>query len=384
LLTYEKNNLMSSVGKLLNQPGHCVIGACLVLGLVVGRTSLQAAVAAEGPGRQTVVTESGSDPVVLNRTDLLTAEVDAAIDVTSRRYLSAEIHTPWQIMHGVLALGREFRIKEHGTLVFATDWIARGQSYAGEPWFERTAFGVRTHPYSRPYAFEGHTNQFLAILASAELTLDFELAVDGRGATIADLVHHAQLDFNDADEITWTLWALSHYLPPDTRWTDRWNRQWSIEQLVDLQLRRPITEGACGGTHALYALCVARNRYLAAGRSLEGQWLNAERSIQRHIELAKLLQNSDGSFSTAYFTSTGHSDEIPTRLTSSGHTLEFLVAAVPRRRLDEVWVRNGIAAVARDLVRSRSLPLDCGAMYHSLAGLKLYRKRAGRSGENAD
>ncbi len=46
--------------------------------------------------------------------DPLLAQVEEAIKVTSRRYLDGNTHTPWQMVHGLLALRENFEIKIDG------------------------------------------------------------------------------------------------------------------------------------------------------------------------------------------------------------------------------------------------------------------------------
>jgi len=88
-----------------------------------------------------------------------------AVGSARRRLLATDINTPWQMMHGLLALRRDFQVKQNGKIISGLDWVSSGPMYEGEPWFERTQHGGRAHPYSRPWAFEGHANQFLAVLS---------------------------------------------------------------------------------------------------------------------------------------------------------------------------------------------------------------------------
>src|ERR1700733_7702070 len=56
--------------------------------------------------------------------DPLASQVQEAIDVTSRRFLETEVHTPWQIVHGLLAYRRGYQIKQNGVKVNALNWVA--------------------------------------------------------------------------------------------------------------------------------------------------------------------------------------------------------------------------------------------------------------------
>ncbi|MCH8830903.1 MAG: hypothetical protein IID45_15115, partial [Planctomycetes bacterium] len=175
------------------------------------------------------------------------------------------------------------------------------------------------------------------------------------------------------EEITWTLWALSHYLGADARWENKYGEAWSIDRLVRMQTQAPTGDAACGGTHGLFALTYARNVYLKTGRPLRGVWLAADQKIQRYIAEAKESQNADGTFSSNYFQSRGYSNNFEKRLNTSGHTLEFLLLALPKKRMKEKWIRNGVKAIARDLIVNKRVPVKCASLYHALDGLVLYR-----------
>ncbi len=323
------------------------------------------------PATEKKSTESAADENV----DPLVKQVEQAIDISRRRYLQADVHTPWQIMHGLLALRQEYRIKQNGKKVRVIDWMAKGATYGGEPWFEVTQYGGRAHPYSQDYLFEGHPNQFLAIISQANLPMDFKIKAGNRTITVADLVKHTQMEVNNQEEITWTLWALSHYLGHDAHWTNKWGESWSIERLVRIQTGESVYDAACGGTHALFALTCARNVYQKTGQPLRGVWLEADQKIQRYLNAARSLQNSDGTFSSSYFQSSGYGYDFDTRCSTSGHTLEFVTMALPQQRLKEQWVRNAVSAVAKGLIDHSSKPIECGALYHALSGLVIYRDR---------
>ncbi|GAB4135401.1 MAG: hypothetical protein Tsb009_01620 [Planctomycetaceae bacterium] len=308
--------------------------------------------------------------------DPLDKQVLKAIEVTKLRFLTANVHTPWQIMHGLLALRKDYLIKDpKGKKIRAVDFISQGPTFQGDSWFQVTSDGGRAHPYSTDYAFEGHANQFLAILSITGLPTSHQLKADRGTITIADMVKHAKANLTSNDEVTWTLWALSHYLGPDATWRSKYGEQWSIERLVQMQTREQPYNAACGGSHGMFALTYARNVYLRKNRKLRGVWLAADQKIQRYIAEAKALQNPDGTFSTEYFQGRGFSNNFEKRLNTTGHTLEFLMIALPKKRLKEAWVRKAIKALASDLIENKYKPAKCASLYHALNGLILYRDR---------
>ena len=302
--------------------------------------------------------------------------VNEAISITSRRYLTANVHTPWQIMHGILALRSDFIIKIDNEKRPAAEWLTSGTLYDGLPVVERTQWGGRFHPFTVPYAFEGHPNQFLAILTMSEYpeTFAFKTA-NGEEVTIEDMVRNAQMTVNDREEITWTLWALSRYLPPDAEWVSAEGEAWGMERLVQIQTYANPNDAACGGTHGLFALSLARNSYMATGKPLRGIWMEADQKIKRYVQMARSLQNQDGSLSSQHFRGPGFSGEFGERIATTGHVLEFLMVGADQQDLESKWLRSAVRSVARDLVDNRKAAADCGPLYHALHALVLYRQR---------
>ena len=360
--------------------------ASLCLSAVVasfGATSANAATPITTPGslfpnsQPEVIKQTAATLQEIQREDLPQL-INDAVSISSRRYLTADVHTPWQIMHGLLALRDQYKIKVDGEKVSALNWLTQRRSYKGQPIIEHTPHGGRFHTFTEPYAFEGHPNQFLAISTMSELSVDFAFNTTvGGQVTIQDMINNAKADVNDREEITWTLWALSRYLPVDSEWISAAGEPWSIERLVQIQTYANPVDAACGGTHGLFALSLARNSYLSTGRPLRGIWLEADQKIKRFIAKSKSLQNPDGTFSTEYFKGPGESSDFGKRIATSGHILEFLMVAAQDDQLQHEWMQKAVFAVANDLVENRKEAADCGPLYHALHALVLYRQRAG-------
>jgi hypothetical protein len=323
-------------------------------------------------------TQSASQPaatgVVAERERLLKL-VDEAISKTERRYLHVDEYTPWQIMHGLLALRKDYRLQTKQGTVSAIDFVSSGPMFRGEPWFQKTAHGGRAHPFNIPYHFEGHVNQFPALLCMSGLPTTHQLQTPDGPITIGDIVDNAKMTVNTNEEITWTLWFLTQYIPQNSEWVNQQGQSWSIAKLIQIQVNDPVHDAPCGGTHGLFALAFARNACLSQQGKIRGVWMNAEMKLRQHIELARQLQNADGSFSSNWFRGRGFSADFKERIKTSGHMLEWLMMALPENRLDEVWVRRAIQCVANDLINNANAPAECGPMYHALHALVLYRER---------
>jgi hypothetical protein len=335
-------------------------------------TSAEEAVpnSSEAPVKNTAAVSAPADPLM--------EMVEKAIQATHQRRLTAGVHTPWQVVHGILAERWELSLlkKERpGEEISGIEWIMSGVTFDGQPLWEATPHGGRGHPFTRPYAFEGHPTQFMGYMTMANIPPEYEIRTPTKVITIRDIINDANMQVHEGVEITWTLWALAHYEEPDAQWFNAAGEPWSIERLVRLQIDEPVTSGACGGCHGLFALAYARNIYLSYKKPLRGVWFEADQKIKQYIQLAQALQNSDGSFSTKHFVGPEYSDDFATRIATSGHQLEWLMIALPQSKLKEQWVRNAIGSVARDLVNNRHVASDCGPLFHGMHALVVYRQR---------
>jgi hypothetical protein len=332
---------------------------------------------AQENGRHLVSLVQNEQPVQpkSSETDPLREKVREAVDISKRRYLDGNLHTPWQILHGLLAFRHDYEIKINGEKVSAMKWMQQGQTYAGRPWVEKTQYGGRFHTYTQPYHFEGHPNQFLAILTLSDLPEDFAFQTRQGAVTVADMIAHAKMTVNTYEEQTWTLWALGKYLPPDAEWTNNRGERWSLERLVQMQSRANFNDSACGGTHGLFALAHARKYYLETGRPLRGVWIEADQTIKRHVNIARALQYADGTFSCGYFAYQDYKRAFAERLAPTGHQLEFLMMSISDEELGTEWIRKGVDSVANDLIENKKIAVDCGPLYHAVSGLVLYLER---------
>jgi len=321
-----------------------------------------------------------SDQVEQAEIDPLREKAKLAIEISKRRYLDGNLHTPWQILHGMLALRGDYEIKIQGEKSSALEWMQKGQTYDQKPWVKKSPYGGHFHTYTQPYHFEGHPNQFLAILTMSDLPAETEfIAWENRKpvpVTIQQMVEHAKMVVNDREEQTWTLWALSKYLPSDAEWINKDGESWGIERLVLKQARANLNKAACGGTHGLFALSHARKHHLAVeGNDLTGVWIEADQTIKKHINIARALQYSDGAFSCGYFAYQDYKKNFAERLSPTGHTLEFLMMAVDDEELSKNWIRKGVEHVANDLIDNKRNSIDCGPLYHALSGLVIFMER---------
>jgi hypothetical protein len=305
--------------------------------------------------------------------------LDKALDFTyANRHLNTKDQAAWQIVHGALVFGRDFQIYHDGNLVSALDYLLRGGQLRG--WTMRKGdHGVEALLEPGSKTGQGHPDQWLGYLSQSGLSPQEPIVVAGQTYKIQDLITQAQWDVYDGMEATWTLMAFSTYLPLDAEWTAKDGSQWNIQRIVGMEAGQDLGDSACGGTHRMYGLAVALNRYLANGGTLseraDGAWERAHKKIRDAISAARQFQQPDGSLSTMYFARPATSAEIDTRISTTGHGLEFLMVALDDQEIREPWVARAAVHLVGCFEKTEKFDLECGALYHAAHALELYRTR---------
>jgi hypothetical protein len=348
------------------------------------------AVTATGCGRTAVpAVMIEAEPVAMAEVDQasLCRRIDAVLaHARDGRRLDASVHGAWQVVHGILAFGRDFPLEHDGTVSSALDYLMAGGQMTG--WVLRPSQpGVRAIVEGGSTMAQGHPDQWLGYLSQCGLApcgkggvpLDTKLIVAGREFTVADLLAQAQADIAPGQEATWTLMALSTYLPHDAQWTSRDDQTWTIGRVVAMEAAADIFSSACSGAHRLYGLITAvKQRMAATGtrwEELAGPWGEAADVIDDCVDRARRFQQADGSFSTHSFERPGTSTDVFATLSATGHVFEVVVMALDDERLAEPWVTRAADRLVTLLEQTADIDVECGALYHAAHGLAIYRER---------
>lgn len=293
-----------------------------------------------------------------------------------QRTLSSDRNAAWQILHGVLAFGPEFPLQHGGKTVPAMPWVMSGGRMEG--WTMRKgAVGLKAVLESGSLRGQGHEDQWLAVIAQCDIPSSTEIKLGDRTFEVGDIIKQAMYDVYEGKECSWTLIALSHYLPLDTEWENSRGETWTIERIMQMEAEQELGTSACGGSHRLIGLTMALQRYRKANPQVEltGGWLAAEQTIQDAITKARQYQLPDGAFSVNYFQRPGDSRNLPDHLGATGHTLEFLALALDEEQLAQPWVTRAVVRLCELFELTRPFDLECGGLYHAAHGLVLYRQR---------
>ena len=312
----------------------------------------------------------------------LCRRIDAALaHARDDRRLDASVHGAWQVVHGILAFGHEFPLRHDGRESAAIDYLLGGGRLTG--WMLRAGSpGVVAVVEEGSTTGQGHPDQWLGYLSQCGrhgIPRDTTITVGNKTFTVNDLLTQAQADIRPGQEATWTLMALSAYLPTDAAWTASDGTQWSTERVVGMEADSDIFASACGGAHRVYGLAAALKKHRAAtGRApeqLSGGWAAAQEVIDECIDRARRFQQADGSFSIHSFERPGTSADVFARLSATGHIFEVLSLALDDQQLSAAWVTRAAARLVTLLEQTSDVDVECGALYHAAHGLLLYRDR---------
>ena len=298
------------------------------------------------------------------------------------RGLSTMTNGAWQIFHGILAYGRDFEIDTPEGRVSAVDYFAAGGTCDGfrpriGDRFTDDRLGLRVDLEPMTKVGQGHRDQWLAVVAQAGVPLDAEWQIADRSFFISDWLRQAEYDIplNYEEEFSWTLIPLAMYRPSDHRWTARDGATYSTDLLLESEVQRDLAASVCGGTHRLIGIAYAVRKRITEGLEMTDTWQAAHAHLETAIELARINQNPDGSYSTSYLHRTGWCQDLGELLGTTGHVLEFLSVAADLETLQSDWVQRSVRKLCGVLLQCRGIDLECGVLYHALHGLVEYRRR---------
>ncbi len=315
----------------------------------------------------------------------LREDLDRAIQLAlDGRLLSSTRNAAWQIMHGVLCFGSQLPLEtpDRG-VVSATQFALSGGSFEGWelslgdhlPTVGKHGIKARLEPGS--FIGQGHVDQWIAIFAMANMPIETPVTVAGNSLTLAEWARQAQRDVcsNPLREYSWTLITLTSYFPNEPSWQTADGQTWTWERMVEQEVTYDLTLSPCGGTHRLMGLVLAIQAHQRLGLPISPTWNRAQEIVEQSVSTIRSMQNSDGSLSSHYLVRPGASSDLGATLGSTGHLLEVLSAKLSAEELSQPWVERAAARVCEIILVTSSVDVDCGALYHAVRGLKLYREK---------
>lgn len=315
--------------------------------------------------------ESRQSPKVLD----LKRDLRRVLEKYSHRPLNTRDHTPWEIMHRIVAYGVDAQIGRGGSKgeqVNAIAWLACGAECKGEKLVlvEKDRPVVRKGP-----RVQGHPGQFLAILAQSRAQRDYGFRVGGKDFSLQDLIQSEQLGCRENTELTFKLIAFMYYLDSEATWKNDAGQDWSIRRLIREEIKAPINGAACGGTHRLMGLSYAWRERERRGEPLDGEFLDAKKHVEKYQQQAWAAQNRDGSLSTEWFKGKGARQDLDRRVQTTGHILEWLAYSVDERELTSPRMVKCVRYLVDVLSAERKKPWEIGPLGHALHSLAIYDER---------
>lgn len=302
--------------------------------------------------------------------------LELAIDLVRRRELVVTSGF-WTVFHGILGLGPSVTLYDPktGVRVKAVDHISLGGGLRGLEFVE-TKYGLDVQTQSDFFS-QGHQDQYIAEMAQWGMPIDRKFVVYGKEYTFRDFVNHCKMRarVTQDQELSWAIIILAQYFGTDLEWTNMYGEKLRFEDVVRYELDQSINQAACGGTHRLFGLNWALHLHLQKGGKLTGVWEEIDRKAREHAKLARKLQNPNGSFSTNFFRGPGNASERSLRISTTGHTLEWLALALPDEELKQPWMQEAANALALMFLELQSAPEEGGSLYHAAHGLLMYYAR---------
>ena len=296
------------------------------------------------------------------------------------RIESSAERSPWGVMHAIVGFGVETPLQVGADKVNAIGWLCWNRPCNGLQLFssDRGELAVRMGP-----GYQGHAGQFLMIMAYSRVPKDYGLKIGDYEFTIADLVKHEQLTCKAGTELSFKLLALVHYLGPEATWQNQAGESWSIERLIEEELKQPVIGTACGGTHRMCGLGYAVRKRELRTQPMTGHWARAQKFVGEYVEYTYKLQNSDGSFSSNWFEGRGDWGGVDRKINTTGHTLEWLLMSLPDDQLTDPRLVRAVQFLTNLLWDNRNRKWEIGPQGHAIHSLVLYDERVfgGRPGK---
>lgn len=309
--------------------------------------------------------------------DAILPRINAALQNVENRDLLTT-HGFWTVFHGILGLGPDVTLldPQTGERVKALDRICTGTGIRGLEFLPlNDGLDVVTMPGTG--VGQGHQDQFVAEMVEWGVPATRSLTVNGKPYTFADFYRYAKMraSVTKNQELSWAIVIVGSLFGTDHQWTNTFGEKIGYEDIVRYELNQPIDTAACGGTHRLWGLTWAYQLHRARGGQATGVWQDLRNKTDLYKMNARKFQHPDGSFSTGYVSKAEDNKELPARIASTGHVLEWLSLELSDDELRQPWMQQAASALAVMILENQNNPIDGGALYHAVHGLYIYRAR---------
>ena len=174
-----------------------------------------------------------------------------------------------------------------------------------------------------------HRNKTISVFALCDVPTTAVLQVGKESYAVRDLVRGAinECRMQHGTELPWTIIALAAYLGTNQTWANRHGEAISLEGLCQALTETSAGEGACLGTHALYAVTfVLRVHEQSPILSPEGEE-KLKGFLARTLEVLRATQRLSGAWGKDWSMESARAPGVldaPTELLATGHHLEWI------------------------------------------------------------
>jgi hypothetical protein len=310
--------------------------------------------------------------------------IEQSLQVHANQRLNSAEDSCWSMMHAFLGWGPSCQIHiggPRGRRANAMVWVGHNQPCGGRRLFYLE--GNRIRGREGP-GYQGHPAQFLAMMAQCNIDPSFQMRVNDRYFTLANLIEEEQRTCTSTSELTFKLIGLTHYLGTEAAWTSDNGEPWDIHKILGIELSQPVNGAACGGTHRLMGISYALAKRRQEGGGMDGNWGRAETYIADYHRYTLTLQNRDGSFSSDWFRQRADWGDMNRRVQTTGHMLEWLVFSLPDEMLYDPRVIGAVHYLTRTLTQHRFHEWEVGPKGHAIRALRLYHQRVFEPSEGGE
>jgi hypothetical protein len=362
----------------------------VLLSLAVGVGVAVTSCAPTDPSAPEMIAAPATKPPPPELPTHLRDRIDQALKYIRKRDLLAS-HSFWTVFHGILGVGPESAMLfKDGKRVKALEYICNGGQLRGLRFEEHGPDRFDVVTMAGSMTGQGHQDQFIAEMTQWGMPRDKKIKLPLVGEdkeTFKEITFDAFVQYSREralvtanQELSWAIIIIAEFFPHGDSWTNLKGEKLTLEDVVDYELTQPIKDcPVCGGTHRLFGLTWAYHRHMEKTKNKDGKkdvWRRVAAATREYADLAKKLQNKDGSFSTNYLRGPGNRrDDLTLRIHSTGHVFEWLALALSDEELRSRWMENAANALAVMILEHRDQGLDGGALYHGTHGLEIYRNR---------
>lgn len=248
------------------------------------------------------------------------------------------------------------------------------------PYFFRSAYGVGIRG-GDDSGTTVHEDDFLHLAAELGLRLNTRFHWGDRDFTLADLFAHSFKRFDPQQELEFTAIAYAHYLLPGAKWSNRFGRTYTIDDLAERLSANDLANGSCYATHVPYSiailLAVDEQETLLSERA-RGKLKERLRSFSRALEES---QGAAGWWGRNWIRERGAAATEPEEVEwvrATGHHLEWIALVRPELRPRDAVVKRAISfllPLTRISTREQTLAYHYTVSSHAARALVLLAGR---------